>query len=331
MGKTQRLARTLAVSITLVVAASGFAREWTDVTGKYKVEAEFVSLVDENVTMRRADERTIVVPLARLSEIDREYVRQQAGEATVTDAAPPIELIEVTINPPQDDEEKLAKKDLMPHSGVTMEFEVPAGDRHFIGFDPEASQIIACSDDRGTDLTAETRLSLFYEFNGPLDGTVYEGGEKCHVMATVPGVPAADAKEITLEATLAIRCAQATKTVEQRDIPLVEGSKITVGPVPLRIESVKDYDYDGYRQAFKLVSNQVDNAIKSISFRGPDGKVLVHKTIGGLNTSCGKNCFRSETEYALRQKVDRVTARVTYYSDVAIYSVPVKIVTGEGL
>lgn len=328
---TRRFAQTLTVSITLVVASSGFAREWKDATGKYQVEAEFVSLSDGQVTLARSDQRTIVVPLERLSAADREFVEQQAGQATASDAAAPIELIEVTINPPQDDEEKLAKKDLMPHSGETMEFEVPAGNRHFIGFDPEASRIIACSDDCGTDLTAETRLSLFYEFNGPLDGTVYEGGEKCHVLASVPGAPAADAKQITLEATLAIRCAQTTKTVEQRDIPLVEGSKITVGPVPLRIESVKDYDYHGYRQAFKLVSNQADDVIKSISFRGPDGKVLVHKTIGGLNTSCGKNCFRSETEYGLRQKVDRVTLRVTYYSDVEIYSVPVKIVTSEGL
>lgn len=331
MGVTRRFARALAASITLLVAASGFAREWTDVTGKYKVEAEFVSLSDGQVTLARLDQRTIVVPLERLSAADRAFVEQQAGQATASDAAPPIELIEVTINPPQDDEEKLAKKDLMPHSGVTMEFEVPAGDRHFIGFDPDASQIIACSDDRGTDLTAETRLSLFYEFNGPLDGTVYEDGEKCHVMASVPGAPAADAKEITLEATLAIRCAQATKTVEQRDIPLVEGSKITVGPVPLRIESVKDYDYDGYRQAFKLVSGETKDAIKSVSFRGPDGKALVHKTIGGLITSCGKGCYRHENEYGLRQKVDRVTVRVTYYSDIAIYSVPVKIVTREGL
>lgn len=331
MGITQRFARTLAVSITLLVAEAGVAREWTDVTGRYEVEAEFVSLANESVTLRRADQRTIVVPVARLSAADREFVQQQAGVARATDAATPIELIEVTINQPQDDPEKLAKKDLMPHSGVTMEFEVPAGERHFIGFDPEANRIIACSDDRGTDLTTETRLSLFYEFNGPLDGTVYEGGEKCIVLASVPGVPAAGAKQVTLEATVAIRCAQNTKTVEQRDIALVEGSEITVGPVPLKIESVKDYDREGFRQSFKLVSGEPIDAIKSIGFRGLDGKVIVHKSVGGLITMCGDDCYRHETEYALRQKVDRVTVRVTYYSDVELYTVPVKIETSEGL
>jgi len=172
---------------------------------------------------------------------------------------------------------------------------------------------------------------LFYEFNGPLVGTVDEEGEKCHVLASVPGAPAAGAKQVTLEANLAICCATNTKTEEQRDVPLVDGSKITVGPVPLTIESVQDYDYDGYRQSFKLVSSEPADAIKSVSFLGPDGKVLVHKTIGGLFTTCGEGCYREDTEYALRQKVDRITVRVKYYSDVQLYRVPVKIVAGEGL
>jgi hypothetical protein len=50
-------------------------RTWTDVTGSYTIEAAFVRRNGDSVTIRRqADGGEVDLPLAQLSEADREYV-----------------------------------------------------------------------------------------------------------------------------------------------------------------------------------------------------------------------------------------------------------------
>ena len=51
--------------------ASGEVRTWTDTTGKFKVEAEFVSLEDGQVTLRGATNKTKQIPLDKLSAADK--------------------------------------------------------------------------------------------------------------------------------------------------------------------------------------------------------------------------------------------------------------------
>ncbi|MEO8497011.1 MAG: SHD1 domain-containing protein [Planctomycetota bacterium] len=50
-------------------------REWTDSTGKFKIRATLVKVADGNVTLRKADNKEIVLPLARLSAADREFLK----------------------------------------------------------------------------------------------------------------------------------------------------------------------------------------------------------------------------------------------------------------
>lgn len=59
----------------------GAARTWTDVSGKFAIEADFVELAGENVRLRKADGEIISVPLARLSLADRQIAEQQARRA----------------------------------------------------------------------------------------------------------------------------------------------------------------------------------------------------------------------------------------------------------
>jgi hypothetical protein len=67
-----------AALVCLVLGASIDADElrvWTDSTGKYKTEAEFVSLDDQVVTLRQpATGKEVKLPLERLSDADQEYV-----------------------------------------------------------------------------------------------------------------------------------------------------------------------------------------------------------------------------------------------------------------
>lgn len=62
------------------LSASDFVntlRTWTDVTGKHKIEAYFVRKTDSEVTLKTDAGRELTLPLAKLSEADRELVTKQ--------------------------------------------------------------------------------------------------------------------------------------------------------------------------------------------------------------------------------------------------------------
>ena len=53
-------------------------RTWSDVTGRYQVEARFVSrLADGTIRLQRADGRYVRVAFDRLCVVDQQFVRQQ--------------------------------------------------------------------------------------------------------------------------------------------------------------------------------------------------------------------------------------------------------------
>ena len=58
-----------------VGAPPAFARTWTDSSGKYEIEAEFVSFEDGIVTLKKTDGKITELPLDKLSEADREHVK----------------------------------------------------------------------------------------------------------------------------------------------------------------------------------------------------------------------------------------------------------------
>ena len=60
-------------------------RTWTDATGKYHTEAQFVDLKDGQVRLRKKDDSTVTVPIEKLSETDQKYVRESRYPFRITD------------------------------------------------------------------------------------------------------------------------------------------------------------------------------------------------------------------------------------------------------
>jgi hypothetical protein len=58
-------------------SAEAPARKWTDSTGSFTIDAEFVELVDDQVTLKTTDGRMIRVPLQRLGQSDHEYIQSR--------------------------------------------------------------------------------------------------------------------------------------------------------------------------------------------------------------------------------------------------------------
>ena len=68
----------LPLLVLAVNSRVALAREWTDVTGKYKVEAEFGGVIAGKVRLKKASGEIVTVPLERLSEADREHIQSLA-------------------------------------------------------------------------------------------------------------------------------------------------------------------------------------------------------------------------------------------------------------
>ena len=63
----------------VAAVAQGEVRKWTDNSGGFSVQAEFVELAGNQVALKREDGTTIHVPLEKLSSADQEYVRHKTA------------------------------------------------------------------------------------------------------------------------------------------------------------------------------------------------------------------------------------------------------------
>lgn len=71
-----------AVCVATLSIATVEAREWTDASGRYRVEADLIAHSETEVVLQRSDGHLVAVPLAQLSEADEQYVKsKEAAEA----------------------------------------------------------------------------------------------------------------------------------------------------------------------------------------------------------------------------------------------------------
>jgi len=86
-----RAAATACVAFAICVSLSDVGtaapRKWTDATGQFSVEADYVEVKEGAVQLKKADGTIIAVPVAKLSEADRAYVTIRVANKTTTPAA----------------------------------------------------------------------------------------------------------------------------------------------------------------------------------------------------------------------------------------------------
>ncbi len=77
--------------LTCVVLALAFsqqlqARQWSDISGRYKVDADLIAINDDVVVLKTKDSRLIAVEISQLSKPDQEFLRSEEAGATKLDA-----------------------------------------------------------------------------------------------------------------------------------------------------------------------------------------------------------------------------------------------------
>lgn len=93
---------------TLLIFSSAKAREWSDASGKFRIEAEFVRIHQGKVELRKKDGSKVAIPLAKLSKSDQEFLKSK-GDSKDTEPVPPrfdpAKIVKLKIKPGQDPEE----------------------------------------------------------------------------------------------------------------------------------------------------------------------------------------------------------------------------------
>jgi hypothetical protein len=216
-------------------------------------------------------------------------------------------------------------------AGTTITLLLSQPEKSVIGIDENASKLTSFTDDRGTDLAKAEGNSA--SWISAVFSKISEDGKLVAAPIRSNATPAAGAREITLKATIVLRCGGAQKTSEQKDVPLAAaGTKISAGPTTLAIaKSNKSAGNElvGAQKSVTLTSKTPLDAIKSIAFLDQAGKeirshVSAHSTMtfGAMSTY--------DATYSLEQNVDTATVRVTYYEKIENVSVPVDLKVGVG-
>ena len=76
------------LAITLAFTGQSVGREWTDNTGRFHREADFVRWEDGNVWLTTANAKEIRVPFARLSTTDQNFIKAEIGKVPKPTADP---------------------------------------------------------------------------------------------------------------------------------------------------------------------------------------------------------------------------------------------------
>ncbi len=68
---------------------SAVAREWTDSSGKHRIQADFLDFQDGHVRLEKTDGNIISVPIERFSTSDQQWVKERLRELQRTPARAP--------------------------------------------------------------------------------------------------------------------------------------------------------------------------------------------------------------------------------------------------
>lgn len=239
------------------------------------------------------------------------------------------------------------------YSGTSLAFWIAYPQGRIVGFDPKASRVESFTDDKGTDLSEPYNHPFSWSRFGPFKDAGYSTLDGRLVEVGGDSVPARGAAKITFKATLAVLCASAEKTAEQKDIALKTGAKMNLGPLAVTVQQAPVESWAGQaKMAVSFTASQprpsgartvlgrtlpapaltLDDpliAIKEVAFFGPDGERI--RTISSGSSIRHESGETTATRtYALADKADVLTVRVTYFEKVEAVKLPLSVETGVG-
>jgi hypothetical protein len=125
--KTLCLAAVLSMLTLGTITTS--AREWTDATGSFTVEADLVDIVDGKVRLKKENGKILSVPLAKLCKSDQEHLKKTANPFDDGEDDSFVSPSDLTGKPTElaNDDGRPSGKKSFPR-GMASAFETPEGE-----------------------------------------------------------------------------------------------------------------------------------------------------------------------------------------------------------
>ena len=218
---------------------------------------------------------------------------------------------------------------LFGRGGTSLKLLISLPGMNIIGTDVAACKLTTFTDDKGTDLSKTRSWGFRPGWLGSSKPHISKDAHACIMEVRSDQVPARGASKLTLKVKLGLKCGTAETTYTEK-VALKIGSEIKFPLAPMKVRTVTEGGWGGMKMTVSLTSTKPTDAIRKITFLGPDGKEIKHR-VQGTGYSGRREKMTYETSYGLAKKVDSVTLKITYYSKVETVAVPVDISVGVGL
>lgn len=263
----------------------------------------------------------------------------------------PVEVLALTVAKPNPEEPPFSVVSGV-WGGVHVYCNLITKHRTIIEMDHGESRLTSLKDDRGTDLTPKAddphTRSIGWDF------IAKDGRSMSFCFQNSEAVPAKGATKIIARAELALVCGSDLKTAEQKNVPLLNGTAVNVGPLTMKIVEVEDLKdgtkekekdpafgrrvrMEGAKMSFRLTTGEKSkgsymDCIHRITFLDAEGKEVRHESHGSWSIrGVRPEKVTYMREYELARKVDTLTIRISRFDKVEKVIVPVEVSAGVGL
>ena len=210
-------------------------------------------------------------------------------------------------------------------TAISIEIVYPPGG--LIEMDEEESELKRLIDDRDTDLLASKG-----RFQRPGFGSfpkLSDDTRAAVIEISSPGRPASGAKSITTSGTLVFKAATTKKTFKQENVTLSVGESIEAGPIKFKINAVSKPDWGDEPLQVTLETNRDISELAEIRFTNDAGELIKSRQASSSRMG-GLGMVRIKHDYALAEKVDKVTIEMDYWTDMHDVVVPFELSTSVG-
>ncbi len=251
--------------------------------------------------------------------------KTQAGAA----AAVTVELVGLEITKPAPQKNEGGGRVMMSgQDGVRLKLRLIDESESIVAVDEKASKVSSFTDDKGTDLTG-TKGGGGGFGSSSFSAQKFGAEPLSLVEVQQPGMPAHGATKLQLKGELVVIRASGEKTSEQKNVALKKNSKITVGPVPLIVEEVRDSGFGEMKLTVTLSTDKPLDAIKRIEFADASGKAIEQEQMGSGSFGFGDKTTYQRT-IGLAKKLDKATVRITHHDKMETVKVPLELEFGVG-
>ncbi len=211
--------------------------------------------------------------------------------------------------------------------GVKVHFRIARKDLYIISLDKDASKLTAFTDDKGTVLGTPGKSKFMDGWLG--QSRVSEDGHSLGFEISSKKMPASQASRLRIKANIVISVGADEKTATSK-ATLKNGQTVKLGALQVKISKVGKPDWGDAKLAVEFTSTKSFDAIKELSFIGPDGKEIESTQSSSSSGGFAGRMTYTRT-YNLDKKVSQVTLKTTYFGDLRKVSVPVDVNAGVGL